>query len=144
MRSPLLMPILLALLMPSAGQLFAQARVTGHVFAEVIEMAELRSCALNNFSVRVDTLPLSIDLGSYTISGRGFTTGTIVIQSENLISSSGNSLGFHAAPHTGGTFPVMNDEGQEVVTLSGFLDQSANTPAVGLYTGEYNLVFAYY
>jgi len=143
MRPELVIIQLLALLVLTAGQLSGQARVTGHVFAEVVEMSEARSYANTEFILRSDSFDAHVDLGYYTFNGGSFTMGTIVLINSTLSSGSGKRLGFSAAPSEGSSFPVLNGQGSQVVNLSGLLDRTSDSDQTGFYSGNYQIVFAY-
>jgi len=123
--------------------LTGQARVTGHVFAEVVETAGMRSEANQQVALRMDQSQTRMDLGAMTISGGASTAGAIVITASNLCSLSGTAIPFHAETTLQNSTSVLSAEGSEVINLSGNVDESVFLMQDRLYAAQYNVVFAY-
>lgn len=134
--------IIIALLFTSLS-VNGQARVTGHVFAEVVETAGMTSEANQQVALRMDQNQTRMDLGAMTISGGACTAGAIVITTSSLTSVAGTVVPFHAEVTSQSSTPVLSTSGNEVINLSGNVDPSVFTMEDRLYAAQYNVVFAY-
>ncbi len=121
----------------------AQARVTGHVFAEVVEMAEARAEAHHHISMQKDTLQTIVELGTFSFRGGSDYTGTVVVHSCSITGCQGSTVPFTAQPDNNTYQPVMNEQGNGVVNMTGAVDAAMYAMADKNYSGQYHVVFAY-
>jgi hypothetical protein len=135
--------IAIFLLMVSDHYVTAQARVTGHVFAEVVESAEVRSEMNSQFSMKSNENTTTLQLGNFNIRGGSNVAGAVVVTCTDLNGLNGTSVGFSASSASASATPVLNEDGNEVVNLSGEVDQALYAMNERAYSGQYHVVFAY-
>ncbi len=124
---------------------YSQAKVTGHVFAEVVEMVGVKSHAQNHFSLTPNHKIASLSLGEYSFDGGAFTTGSILISNSNLSGNHGSEISFLATPaSTSEPMQILNKNGHNTLSVAGEIDNALFRSHDKQYTGEYTIVFAYH
>lgn len=121
----------------------AQVRVTGHVFAEIVETASINSNTNNSIQVQQNQSPGSIELGEVTINGGMNTACSIMINSSELKGENGNHAAFTAI-QSGSSLPqVLNANGSQVIKLNGMTGSEILAQNDKMYSGQYQVIFAY-
>lgn len=119
----------------------AQTRVTGHIFAEIVELTGAESMATDYVELQGDAATAEFDLGEFSFRGKANVAYDLMVTSSNLVGSDGFETPFQASP---GHFQSSMDEtGSQVVRLTGTAGDELLTASGRQYAGNYQVVFAY-
>lgn len=133
----------IATLILSAVSLYAvaQTRVTGHIFAEIVELTGAESKATDYVELQGDAATAEFDLGEFSFRGKANVAYDLMVTSSNLVGNDGFETPFQALP---GHFQSSMDEtGNQVVRLTGSAGDDLFSASDRQYAGNYQVVFAY-
>ncbi|MDP2423171.1 MAG: hypothetical protein U1C46_03300 [Bacteroidales bacterium] len=133
----------LILLIISGVSVYAQVRVTGHVVAEVVEVASAASNVNNRFSIIPGQNTSGIDLGEITLSGGSLVASAVLISSNNLIGEFGNQVEFEASSYHENVSYMPDASGLQRFRLTGSAGKNITEFEDKKYTSHYVVVFAY-
>jgi hypothetical protein len=121
----------------------AQVRVTGHVFAEIVEGAGATSATNNTIQMQQQSVTNNFEIGEITLSGGAMSTCDVMITASQLQGITGSQAAFSAVPaddsHTG----VLDQYGKNVIRLQGQAGEEVLANPDKAYSAQYNVVFAY-
>jgi len=116
----------------------AQVRVTGHVFAEVVEAVGATSATNNSIEMQQQSVTNNFEIGEITLSGGAMSTCDVMITASQLQGITGSQATFSAAPAGGSHAGVLDQAGKNVIRLQGQVGDE-----VLAYSAQYNVVFSY-
>ena len=129
----------LALVLSATYSSSAQATVTGHVSAEIVEAVSVSSNATTDITIHNHTAANhnSLNLGNITVKSGSSVSCNIVINPATVSSRSGNS--FTLVPSAGISNTLY---GNNTLALKGIAEMQSDTSS-GEYKGSYSIIFAY-
>lgn len=133
--------IALLLLMSTSMQSVAQTRVTGHVFAEVVELTGAESKANESIEIKAGDSTADLDLGEIMFRGKADTTYELMVSSSPLKGNDGYEHLFET--HYDRLGSTIDASGNEVIRLTGSANESLLSSSQKQYAGGYQVVFAY-
>jgi len=141
MRTPIATGIALMMLLGITMHSVAQVRVTGRVFAEVVELTGAeRNTA--EFVALSSTEPVSeFDLGEITFRGKANTTFEVMISSSSLTGDNGIEAFFETSQTD--SVNTLDNKGNQSIKLKGTTGKDLYTSGNKQYAGNYNVVLAY-
>jgi hypothetical protein len=122
-------------------QSVAQTRVTGHVFAEVVELTGAESNANKSIEIKAGDSFSDIDLGEISFHGKAGTTYELMVSSSPIKGHDGYEHLFETRCDRHGS--TIDVSGNEVIRLTGSADDSLLLSSERQYAGEYQVVFVY-
>lgn len=135
--------IIFLALMGLVGHSVAQVRVTGHVFAEVVELTGAESNTTGYVSLRAGEPVSDFDLGEISLRGKANTTFELMISSSPLTSDNGLNAFFETRPSYSGDFHSLDHTGSQTIKLTGATSNDLHNGTEKQFAGNYNVVFAY-
>jgi outer membrane protein assembly factor BamB len=142
-KSAILKYSVLMLAVAMSFSLAAQTRVTGHVFAEIVESAGASSRVSNQVVINPDQQTNGFDLGEITLSGGSMASCTVIITSGGIMGQSGYDHGFTATTSDDNSLYVLDASGKQKFRLNGSLSDEILSGNDKNYAAEYAVVFAY-
>lgn len=119
----------------------AQVRVTGHIFAEVVELTGAERNT-NEYVALSAIEPVSdFDLGEITFRGKANTTFEVVISSSSLTGDNGSEANFET--HQTDLSNTLDNSGSQSIKLRGTAGENVYTSGNKQFAGNYNVVLAY-
>lgn len=141
MRTFVAYGIAMLLLTSISMQSVAQTRVTGHVFAEVVELTGAESKANESIEIKSGDPATDLDLGEIMFSGKADTTYELMVSSSPLKGNDGYEYLFETRYDKQNT--TIDASGNEVIRFTGSADESMLSSSERQYAGNYQVVFAY-
>jgi hypothetical protein len=135
--------VLLIMLSAFGNALFAQARVTGHVFAEVVESIGANSNMTEWVLVQPNRITEEIDLGKISINGGAQSTYGLILTTKELTGKTGAQASFLAKTDYDNSLNMLNSHGKQVLRLYGNADEDLLTTSDRNFTTSYQIIFAY-
>lgn len=113
----------------------SQVKVTGHVFAEVVESVSAKSNAVTNLTANITSAGANdnLNLGSVTISTGSHLSYNVMMTNANLSDSRGEKIDMEIYS-AGSSRSTVEIKGKAIL---------ADNQQSGLYKGSYTMVFAY-
>ena len=121
----------------------AQTRVTGHVFAEVVETIGMASNASNRASLQQGVSDSEFDLGEVSINAGAMAAYAIVLETSDMVGDSGKRISFDAKTENGKLVCSLDQSGKQVLRLSGMTKEEIYYAGEKNYTAAYNVTLAY-
>jgi hypothetical protein len=121
----------------------AQTRVTGHVFAEVVETIGMASNTSNRASLPHDMSGSEFDLGEVSINAGSMGAYAIVIETSDMVGDSGKRVSFDARTENGKLVSNLDQNGKQVLRLSGSAKEEIYFAGEKNFSAAYNITFAY-
>ncbi len=145
-RKAIILIVVFLFVVLSRGKVFAQVRVTGHVFAEIVEPAMLSAKANNNHVVykNENAVPSGFVLAEITLTDGVNTNVGILIQNTQLEGKNGETYSFSTS--FGRDYNENNgydDSRRELFQLNGVPQQDLASASNNLLTGRYEVTFMY-
>ncbi len=141
MRAFVAYGIALLILTGISTQSVAQTRVTGHVFAEVVELTGAESKAHESIEIKAGDFATDFDLGEISFRGKAGTTYELMVSSSPLKGHDGHEHLFEARYDRHNT--TIDASGNEVIRLTGSAGEGLFSSSDRQYTGNYQVVFVY-
>lgn len=135
--------IIFLILMGLSGHLVAQVRVTGRVFAEVVELTGAESNAMGYVSLPAGEPVSDFDLGEISLRGKANTTFELMISSTPLISDNGFNAFFETRSAQHDSFQSLDQSGNQTIKLTGSTGNGLQNSPDNQFAGNYQVVFAY-
>lgn len=118
----------------------AQVRVTGHVFAEVVEASAATAHTSNSLEIQQQAAANNFQIGQVTLNSGAMRNCEVMITNTGLNGINGSTAGFDALAE----FTTVADEsGNQVISINGRLGEEVMINGDKVYSGQYNVVFAY-
>lgn len=119
----------------------AQTRVTGHVFAEVVETV---GASANTASLASVSQPgAAFDLGEIALNGGSMAAFTIVVESCEMVGQSGERVSFNAMSSDGRLVSNLDPNGRQVVRFSRSANEEIAAGNDRSYSAAYSVTLAY-
>lgn len=122
---------------------FAQARVTGHVFAEVVESVGASANTANLASVPQNMPDTEFELGEIAINGGSLAAFSIVVETGEMIAQSGERASFKAKTRNGQLVSNLDSNGRQTLKLSGSAQKDIALAGNRNFSAAYSVTFAY-
>ncbi|HPE34814.1 MAG TPA: hypothetical protein PLI65_08465 [Bacteroidales bacterium] len=135
--------IILVALLNTGMNSYAQVRVTGHVFAEVVEATEASSNTNNTLQVQQNAIGENLELGEIVFNGSSRATCAIMVTSSELKGIDGNHVSFAAKTQFDEMSSTLDEFGKQVIKLQGVTGKEIRKNNDKAYAGQYNVIFAY-
>lgn len=123
-----------------------QVRVTGHVFAEIVEPTALSAKANNSHHIQTTGITSNNDmvLAEVKISGGMNMNIDVAVRTSDLVAANGQILPFDAfaCPGCAGD-SSQNPTGEQLFTLKGTPGESIRQSTNTTFSGRYSVVFMY-
>jgi hypothetical protein len=134
--------LLLALLLIGTESI-AQVRVTGHVFAEIVEAVGATSATSNSLQIQQNAVSNNFDLGEISISGGSNAACAVMITASDLKGINGSEAAFSALPESSTMPSSLDQNGRQIIKLQGVAGNEIMANSDKAYAAQYNVVFAY-
>lgn len=124
----------------------AQVRVTGHVFAEIVEPTALSAKVNNSHLIKGKDNPGNYEmiLAEVKLSGSLNMNINVVVTTSDLIASNGEILPFNAFACPECTEDIRNNiAGEKLFTLKATSGEGIRKQINNTFNGHYNVVFIY-
>lgn len=132
----------LSFLLLVTGVLCAQTRVTGHVFAEVVESVSASSQSQTNFSIQRSQTD-AINIGQIQIKSGASSSCSLMLGKANLKNSNNQTVTMQtSAQYSPGTLENAIN-GNQSIGLQCKANENMLTNNTTAYLGEINIVLAY-
>jgi hypothetical protein len=141
MRTPVAYWIALLILSGISMQSYAQTRVTGHVFAEVVELTGAESNANTSIELKSGDSFSDFYLGEIIFRGKSNTSYELIVSSSPLKGADGYEYLFETRYDRQGT--TIDSSGNEVIRFTGSADEGLLSSSERQYSGKYQIVFVY-
>ena len=122
---------------------FAQTRITGHVFAEIVEAAGATSNTTEKIILQPGQQTSGFDLGEITFSGGSLSACAVIITSDNLMSENGSSYNFSAVTHDGNNSYMLDNSGKQKIRINGSTTDEVLSGGDKNFAAGYAITFAY-
>lgn len=125
-------------------RLMAQTRVTGHVFAEIVEPAGIVVNTKNEHDYSEnDTVIGELNLGEINITGNSDAVVAFEIYSDGLVDDSGKNYSFNVFPMADNENDPLKTNEEQIVKFSGIPDKTILENKNSILKGHYHAVFIY-
>ncbi len=141
MKTLIATTIALMILLSVSMNAVAQVRVTGHVFAEVVELTGAERNTNEYISLSATEAVSGFDLGEITFRGKANTTFEVMISSSSLTGDNGAEAFFETS-QTAST-NTLDNSGNQSIKLKGTTGEDLYTSGNKQFAGNYNVVLAY-
>jgi len=132
--------ILILLLGISVAGAWGQVRVTGHVFAEVVETANATFNGETSFQLNEVESMNNVSVGNISISGKPQSLCSFTINDGVVKNHNGEEFILHTISDNAQGLLTTNEKGKRELAMSVKTD---NLPKGDQYCGNYNITFAY-
>lgn len=132
----------LLMLLSISTAVCAQTRVTGRVFAEVVELTGAESNASQYVEVSASDISSGFDLGEISFRGKANTAYDLMVYTSGLVGSNGYEATFHALPEADGPGRI-DPSGNQVIRFKGSSCEALSSSNERHFAGNYQVVFAY-
>ena len=119
----------------------AQTRVTGHIFAHVVELTGAESRANDYVEIQSNAAAAEFDLGEISFRGTANTAFNVMVTSSDLVGAHGYAAPFEAQPEQ--VSSTTDVSGNQVIRLRGTAGDDLFTSSEREYAGNYQVVFSY-
>ncbi len=119
----------------------AQTRVTGRIFAEVVELTGAEANTNQYIELKSSDPVAGMDLGEISFRGKADTTYELLVSSSPLKGSDGFEHYFET--HSDKQTSTIDASGNDVIRLSGSTGNDLFSNSDRQYDGNYQVVFAY-
>lgn len=120
----------------------AQVKVTGHVFAEIVEAVGATSSTNNSLQIQQNAVSNNMELGEIAVSGGSLAACAVMITTTDLKGIDGSHAAFTAIPEANSS-SNLNQNGTQIIKLQGFAGNEILGNPDKVYAAQYNVVFAY-
>lgn len=136
--------VVFSMAISGTSRLMAQTRVTGHVFAEIVEPAGLAVNTNNEHDYsEKDTILAGLNLGEINITGNPDAVIAFEIYSHGLVDDNGKRYSFDVFSVTDNKNTPRDTKEEQVVKFSGIPDKTILENKNSLLKGHYHAVFIY-
>ncbi|MFW6290049.1 MAG: hypothetical protein ACOC0R_03690 [Mariniphaga sp.] len=138
--------ILFLILLTAVSSLQAQVRVTGHVFAEIVEPTALSAKANNSHFIETakSTSANELVIAQVKLSGGVNMNIDVAVQTTHLEAANGQTFPFNAfACPECSDYNQHTNAGEKVFTLKATPGESLRKEKNNTYNGRYSVVFMY-
>jgi len=125
------------------GSLSAQVRVTGHVFAEVVESIGTSSNTNGWIVVPKDSSGKEFDIGEFSLNGGAMAAYDLIVKTNDITGEAGTQASFLATTDLGNLSYMLDSHGKRVFRLYGSVKEQLCSEAEKNYSASYQVIFAY-
>ena len=121
----------------------SQTRVTGHVFAEIVEATSAESKMSSYITLERNNIDSDFSLGEISTSGKANTTFSVIFDIDGMKGENEGTALFEASICAECSGDILNDNGKQVFSLLGKPGDEILSQNSKLYDAQYQIVFAY-
>ncbi len=122
---------------------YSQTKVTGHVFAEVIETTSVSSVIPHSVYLNSIQACNALELGEIVLGGGALSTLSLLASSHSLIGENGAQVGFLTDINRGENNVTLNNDGVQNLKINGMVGANVLNMSEKFYSGKFAIVFAY-
>ena len=134
--------IVLSILAISVADGFAQTRVTGHVFAEVVESVSASSYSQSSFTIQRNQTEV-FDFGHINIKSTESASCSLILGRANLRSNTNQQIAMQTSAYSSESMQGNAINGNQSINLQCHPGETGSELAASQYNGEINIVLAY-
>lgn len=135
---------LIVLMLPVCeSSLIAQVRVTGHVFAEVVETIGTSSNTNDWVTVPQNSSDKEFDLGEISLNGGAMAAYDLIVKTNDMTGETGTQASFLATTDLGNLSYMLDSHGKRVFRLYGSVKKKLCSETEKNYSASYHVIFAY-
>ena len=134
--------VVLAVLTLATAAGYAQTKVTGHVFAEVVESVSASSQSQRSFSIQRNQTE-GIDLGQIQIKSAATASCSLILGKVNLTSNTQQHISMETSASSTQSMQGNAINGYQSISLQGQPDENILSQDASQYQGDINIVLAY-
>lgn len=123
--------------------LLAQVRVTGHVFAEVVETVGATANINDWVVVANDNVSSEFELGDLSINGGAMAAYDLIIKTNEMTGETGTQASFLATTDYENQSYMLDSHGKQVFRLYGSASNILNKTREKHFSASYQVTFAY-
>jgi hypothetical protein len=123
--------------------LLAQVRVTGHVFAEVVETVGAAANTNDWVVITHDNVSSEFELGNLSINGGAMAAYDLVIETNEMTGETGTHASFLATTDYGNQSYMLDARGKQVFRLYGSASNISHKTKEKHFSANYQITFAY-
>ncbi|MBE0661528.1 MAG: hypothetical protein IH597_03585 [Bacteroidales bacterium] len=125
------------------GSLIAQVRVTGHIFAEVVESIGTSSNTNDWVMVPQSSSGKEFDLGEISLNGGAMAAYDLIVKTNVMTGEAGTQASFLATTDLGNLSYMLDSHGKRVFRLYGSVKEKLCAEAEKNFSASYHVIFAY-
>ena len=130
-------------MLPFRSSILAQSRVTGHVFAEVVESMSVTYNVNNWVVIPPNSNEHGFDLGEISVNGGSLTAYDLIIISSGISGKTGMRAPFDTTTDYNNLSYILDSQGKQVFQLYGSTNDELFAAKEKSFVAEYNIIFAY-
>jgi hypothetical protein len=135
---------LIVLMLPVIeSSLNAQVRVTGHVFAEVVESIGTSSNTNDWVMLPQSSSAKEFDLGEISLNGGAMAAYDLIVKTNEMTGEAGTQASFLATTDLGDLSYMLDSHGKRVFRLYGSVKEQSGSQRDKNYSASYHVIFAY-
>ena len=119
----------------------AQVRVTGYIFAEVVELTGAEKNTQDHVSLSANEQVSEFAIGEITFRGKANATFEVVISSSSLTGESGTEAFFET--RQADESRILGQDGSQTIKLTGNTREDLYSSHDKQFAGNYNVILAY-
>lgn len=125
------------------GSLTAQVRVTGHVFAEVVECVGTSSNTNDLIVVPQNSSDKEFDIGEFYLNGGAMAAYDLIVKTNDIHGEAGSQASFLATTDLGNLSYMLDFHGTRVFRLYFSVKEQLCSKAEKNYSASYQVIFVH-
>jgi hypothetical protein len=121
----------------------SQTRVTGHVFAEIVETLSAVSNTNDYLHIEQNSIGDQVNLGEISLHGKSNTVVSVLVTTNGMTGNYGDNAGFEVIPCLECSDSEYNNNGIQTYKLQANTDLEPNSNTSLSYSAQYEIVFAH-
>lgn len=121
----------------------AQVKVTGHVFAEIVETVSASSNTNDYFLIEQNNIGDELNLGEISLYGKSNSVVSVLVTTNGMTGSDGENTGFEVIPCLECSGSNQDNYGNQTYKLQAFSSSELNSNSSKSYSAKYEVVFAH-
>jgi hypothetical protein len=120
----------------------AQTRVTGHVFAEVVESVSASTYSQSSFTIK-RSQTVGIDFGQIEIKSAASASCSLILGRANLTSNNNQQIALETSAYSTQSIDGNSINGTQSISLQCHPGETGSILGASHYKGDINIVLAY-
>ena len=121
----------------------SQTRVTGHVFAEIVETLSAVSNTNDYLHIEQNNIGDKLNLGEISLNGKSNSVVSVLVTTNGMTGSDGENAGFEVNSCLECSDSEHNNNGIQIYKLHANTDIELNSNTSNRYSAQYEIVFAH-
>lgn len=121
----------------------SQTRVTGHVFAEIVEATGAEAKMTSFIALERNNTVSDFSLGEISASGKANAMFSVIFDIDGMNGDNGDKAFLEVSICSGCAGDILNDSGKQVFSLHGKPCNEILSQNSKFYDAQYQIVFAY-